>query len=119
MLKIGSHRVGAKEIEDVLYQHPGVLEAAVVPAFHELLGEVPVAFVALRGGVHTQIDELTSFCGERLAPHKVPRQFLIEPELPKIQGVGKIDKKALRQLLENDRSTAVEASIATSVKARR
>ena len=50
MLKVGAHRVGAKEIEDVLQEFPGVHEVAVVGAPHDLLGEVPVAFVSLRDG---------------------------------------------------------------------
>jgi acyl-CoA synthetase (AMP-forming)/AMP-acid ligase II len=114
MLKVGAHRVGAKEIEDVLYQHPAVLEAAVVAAPHELLGEVPVAFVAVRPEVRTRIEELASFCSARLPVHKVPRQFVLEAELPKIPDVGKIDKRKLRDRLAGARLT--EHAISTPAK---
>jgi amino acid adenylation domain-containing protein len=97
MLKVGSHRVGAKEIEDVLNEFPGVLEVAVVAAPHELLGEVPVAFVAMRDGIVPDRDSLQAFCHARLPTHKVPAQFLIKSELPKLGSVGKIDKSLLRE----------------------
>ena len=95
MLKVGAHRVGAKEIEDVLHEFPNVLEAAVIGAPHELLGETPVAFVSLRDPSRQDAEALTAFCHVRLPAHKVPTQFIIRSELPKL-GVGKIDKRALR-----------------------
>jgi acyl-CoA synthetase (AMP-forming)/AMP-acid ligase II len=51
MIKVGANRVGAKEIEDILHEHPAVHEAAIVGAAHDLLGEAPVAFVAMRNPV--------------------------------------------------------------------
>jgi acyl-CoA synthetase (AMP-forming)/AMP-acid ligase II len=87
---------GPKEIEDVLNEFPGVHEVAVVGAPDDLMGEVPVAFVSLReGGVDG--ESLLAFCRSRLPVHKVPTQFVIRPELPKLGGVGKIDKAQLRE----------------------
>jgi acyl-CoA synthetase (AMP-forming)/AMP-acid ligase II len=96
MLKVGAHRVGAKEIEDVLYDFPGVLEVAVVGAPHELLGEVPVAFVSMRDGAAADRPALQAFCHARLPTHKVPARFVTRTELPKLGLVGKIDKAVLR-----------------------
>jgi long-chain acyl-CoA synthetase len=96
MLKVGAHRVGAKEIEDVLYAYPGVVEAAVVPAPHELLGEVPVAFLAMRDGGDVDHKALEAFCHSRLPPHKVPARLIVRRELPKLGAVGKIDRPRLR-----------------------
>ena len=96
MLKVGAHRVGAKEIEDVLQEHPAVHEVAVVGAPHNILGEVPVAFVSLRSGVHGDGDEIRAFCRPRLATHKVPARVEVLGELPKSSGAGKIDKLSLR-----------------------
>ena len=97
MIKVGAHRVGAKEIEDVLHDFPGVLEAAVVGAPHDLLGEVAVAFVSLRDGFAASPDSLEAFCRTRLASHKIPAQFQLLPELPKLGAVGKVDKATLRE----------------------
>jgi amino acid adenylation domain-containing protein len=99
MIKIGAHRVGAKEIEDVLQDHPAVYEAAVIAAPDEILGEVAVAFVALREGIEAASDVLRGHCARRLPPYKVPARFIFPSELPKIAGVGKIDKVRLRARL--------------------
>jgi acyl-CoA synthetase (AMP-forming)/AMP-acid ligase II len=98
MLKVGAERVGTKEIEDVLHEHESVHEAAVVGASHALLGEVPVAFVALCPGASAEPEEVIAFCRTRLADHKVPARVLFRPELPK-SPAGKIDKRALREAL--------------------
>ncbi len=96
MLKLGAHRVGAKEIEDVLQDCPAVLEAAVVGAPHDLLGEVAVAFVSVRDGFTASPELLEAFCRTRLASHKIPARFILLPELPKLGAVGKVDKAKLR-----------------------
>jgi acyl-CoA synthetase (AMP-forming)/AMP-acid ligase II len=94
-LKIGAHRVGAKEIEDVLQEHPAVHEAAVVPAPDDLLGEVAVAFVSTRDACALCESDLLAFCRERLPLYKVPARVVFQQELPK-SGAGKIDRQALR-----------------------
>jgi acyl-CoA synthetase (AMP-forming)/AMP-acid ligase II len=100
MIKVGAHRVGPREIEDVLHEYPGVLEVAVVGAPHDILGEVPVAFLAMRDPSTADLDGLQAFCRSRLPAHKVPTRFLLQNELPKIGSVGKVNKRALRQLAE-------------------
>lgn len=97
MIKVGANRVGAKEIEDVLHEHPAVHEAAVVAAPHDLLGEVPVAFVSLRVLLADTERVLQMFCASRLAAHKVPVRFVVCPELPK-QGAGKVDRPRLQEM---------------------
>lgn len=96
MLKVGAHRVGAKEIEDVLQEHPAVHEAAVVGIAHEILGEAPVAFVSMRTGRVFDENTLKTYCHTRLAAHKVPIRIVVKSELPK-SGIGKLDKGALKQ----------------------
>ncbi|MGE0463314.1 MAG: class I adenylate-forming enzyme family protein [Vicinamibacterales bacterium] len=105
MIKIGAHRVGAKEIEDVLHEHPAVIEAAVVAAQHPLLGEAPVAFVALREPVAE--SALRAFCAARLAVYKVPARVIGQKELPKLPGAGKVDRGVLRALAGEMRVEAV------------
>ena len=97
MLKVGAHRVGTKEIEDVIQQVPSVFEVAVVGVPHELLGEVPVAFLSMAQGAETTADALVSFCRARMPAHKVPARIVILPELPKLGAVGKVDKRTLRE----------------------
>ncbi len=96
MIKVGANRVGAREIEDVLHQHPDVIEAAVVAAPHDLLGEVPVAFVSLRDSRADIENALRGFCAAQLTAYKVPQRVVVVPELPKLAGTGKFDRRALR-----------------------
>lgn len=96
MLKVGAHRVGPREIEDVLHQHPAVHEAAVVGAPSDLLGEVPVAFATLRDpGSEVNEQAIRAFCAARLPSHKVPVRIVLSRDLPLRPG-GKIDRIALR-----------------------
>ena len=99
MIKVGANRVGAREIEDVLHEHHAVHEAAVVAAFHDLLGEVPIAFVALRGEAVADPElTLRAFAASRLVAYKVPARVVVLPELPKLPGAGKLDRTSLQTL---------------------
>jgi long-chain acyl-CoA synthetase len=95
----GGENIYPKEIEDVLYAHPAVLEAAVVGQPDGVFGEQPVAFVALRPGRSIVPDELIEHCRRSLARYKVPRSMYIEETLPK-NAVGKIAKPMLRERLQ-------------------
>jgi long-chain acyl-CoA synthetase len=107
MLKVGAHRVGVKEIEDVLNGHPAISEAVVVAAAHDLLGEVPVAFVCLRAVVHDLQQTLRAFCSAQLAPYKVPTRVVELPEIPKLPGAGKLDRQTLRAMANERRLESV------------
>ena len=96
MIKVGAHRVGAGEIENVLHELAGVHEVAVVGAPHDILGEVPVAFVAPREGSVQTAEDIRAFCATRLAPYKVPARVMFVSEMPRTTGAGKIDRMALR-----------------------
>ena len=92
----GGENIASLEVEAVLYQHPAVLECAVVARADPRWGEVPCAFVALRPGVPApDAAELLAFCRERLAGYKVPKVFVFGP-LPKTS-TGKIQKFLLRE----------------------
>ncbi|HEY8685675.1 MAG TPA: long-chain-fatty-acid--CoA ligase [Chloroflexota bacterium] len=92
----GGENISSVEIEKTLYECPAVLESAVIAVPDEQWGEVPLALVALRPGASITVDELDSFCRERLAPFKVPKTFEFVHELPK-GGTGKILKARLRE----------------------
>lgn len=97
MIKVGANRVGAREIEDVLHEHPAVHEAVVVAAPHDMLGEIPVAFVALRDAVPDAERTLRAFAAERLPAYKVPQRVQVLDELPHLSGSGKIDRMSLQR----------------------
>jgi long-chain acyl-CoA synthetase len=103
MIKVGAHRVGAKEIEDVIHEWPAITEAVVLGVPDDLLGEVPVAVVTWRDAP----DEaaLLAFCRSRLAAYKVPIRVLSLPELPKLP-TGKIDRRAVRADYDERRALA-------------
>jgi long-chain acyl-CoA synthetase len=91
----GGYNVYPREIEEVLYAHPGILEAAVIGKPDERLGEEVVAVVALREGASATAGEIIAYCRERLAAYKYPREIRFTSELPKGPS-GKILKAALR-----------------------
>jgi fatty-acyl-CoA synthase len=96
----GGENVSTVEVEQALCSHPAVSEAAVVGSPHELWGEVPVAFVALRPEAMVAAEELQEHVRARLAGFKVPKQIRFG-ELPKTS-TGKIQKYLLRAGLSHE-----------------
>jgi long-chain acyl-CoA synthetase len=94
----GGENIYPKEIENVLYAHPDVVEAAVVARSHDVFGEEPVAFVSLRRNATATPDELIEHCRSSLSRFKVPRGVFVLEKLPK-NPVGKISKLPLRELV--------------------
>ncbi len=97
MINAGGFKVWPREVEEVLYRHPAVQEAAVVAMPDAYTGERPMAFVALKNGQATTADELIAYCRTHLATYKAPRHIEFRAELPKLP-TGKI----LRRLLRDD-----------------
>ncbi|MGW2558549.1 class I adenylate-forming enzyme family protein [Streptomyces sp. NPDC001514] len=95
MIIRGGENIYPKEIENVLHTHAAVLEAAVVGRPDPVLGEVPVAYVALLPDAKAAPEELVEHCRGSLARIKVPVSVLVTEALPK-NSVGKIDKLLLR-----------------------
>src|SRR5689334_20005627 len=91
----GGYNVYPREIEEVLYAHPAISEAAVIGKPDERLGEEVVAVVALRPGASATAAEIIAYTRERLAAYKYPREIRFMAELPKGPS-GKILKTALR-----------------------
>jgi len=95
MIIAGGYNVYPREVEEVLFQHPHINEAAVVGVPDEYRGETVKAFVVLREGAATTAAEIITFCRQRLAAYKVPRQIVFRVSLPK-SGVGKYLRRELR-----------------------
>jgi fatty-acyl-CoA synthase len=91
----GGENISSLEVEDVLYRHPAVLEAAVVARPDPKWGETPCAFLTLKPGVKVTRDEIIAYCRENLAHYKVPRSIVFG-SLPKTS-TGKIQKFELRK----------------------
>lgn len=92
----GGENISSIEVEQVLYRHPAVLEAAVVGIPDDRWGEVPKAYVVLRPGQVATEEELVSFCREHLAHFKCPKRVEFLQELPKTS-TGKVQKFVLRE----------------------
>ncbi len=91
----GGENISTIEVEDVLYRHPAVLEAAVVARPDPKWGETPCAFVTLRPGAQASDKEIIAFCRERMPHFKAPRTVVFGP-LPKTS-TGKMQKFMLRE----------------------
>jgi long-chain acyl-CoA synthetase len=91
----GGYNVYPREVEEVLYAHPGILEAAVIGRPDERLGEEVVAVVVPKDGASLGAEDVMAYCRERLAAYKCPREVRFLTELPKGPS-GKILKAALR-----------------------
>ncbi|MBZ0236242.1 MAG: acyl--CoA ligase [Deltaproteobacteria bacterium] len=95
MLKVGGHRVAAREIEDAILEHPAVHECAVIGIPDELLGDRLRAFVVPKTAGTLDANALGLFLKERLPAYKIPGDFDLRDVLPKNES-GKIMKEALR-----------------------
>ncbi|AYF74576.1 long-chain-fatty-acid--CoA ligase [Nocardia yunnanensis] len=96
MIISGGENIYCAEVENVLFAHPKIHEAAVVGRKHEKWGEVPVAVVALMPGVdELTLEDLEPFLNESLARYKHPKHLVIVPELPR-NASGKVVKVELR-----------------------
>ena len=90
----GGENISSIEVEDVLYKHPAVMEAAVVARPDEKWGETPCAFIALKDGAEVTPDDIIQFCRGNMARFKVPKTVIFG-SLPKTS-TGKIQKFLLR-----------------------
>ena len=91
----GGENISSIEVEDVLYRHPDILEAAVVARPDEKWGETPCAFITLKDGAQATEADIIEFCRNQMARFKVPKSVVFGP-LPKTS-TGKIQKFQLRQ----------------------
>jgi long-chain acyl-CoA synthetase len=95
MIDVGGFKVYPREVEEVLYQHPGVQEAAVVGIPEPGHGEIVKAFVVRKPGARVSADELIAFVRERIAHYKAPRAVEFRDSLPR-SGVQKVLRRVLR-----------------------
>jgi long-chain acyl-CoA synthetase len=96
MIVASGFKVWPREVEEVLYQHPAVLEAAVVGVPDPYRGETVKAYVSLKAGAQASADEIKAFARERMAAYKYPRQVEITDEIPK-NASGKVLRRVFQE----------------------
>ncbi|MFH1117394.1 MAG: long-chain fatty acid--CoA ligase [Pseudomonadota bacterium] len=95
MILTGGFNIYPREVEEVLYTHPAVSEAAVIGLPDEEKGELACAYVILKSGCAASEEDIVAFCRERMAAYKAPRKVRFVGELPKSPS-GKILKRLLK-----------------------
>jgi long-chain acyl-CoA synthetase len=100
MLIRGGENIYCVEVENALYEHPAVMDAAVIGLPHRTLGEEPAAVVSLKEGATASVDELRHFVAQKLAAFKVPVKIVFLRETLPRNPNGKILKKELKALFE-------------------
>ena len=95
LINASGFKVSPREVEDVLYRHPAVREAAVIGVPDSYRGETVKAVVSLKAGAVATAEELIAHCREFLAAYKAPRQIELIDDLPKTVS-GKVMRAALR-----------------------
>ena len=98
MVSVGGLKVYPREVEEVLFEHPAVKEAAVIGIPHQYMGETVKAFVVLKDPAKGESakPEILEYCNTRLANYKVPRELDVVQDLPKSL-VGKVLRRKLRE----------------------
>src|SRR5690606_8008211 len=109
MIIAGGFNIYPREVEDVLFEHPAVKEAAVVGVPDPYRGETVKAFIVLKEGHSVTEEELDQFCRQNLAAYKVPRIYEFRKELPKTM-VGKV----LRRHLKEEERVKMQAQVASA-----
>lgn len=98
MINRGGEKICSFDVENVLYNIPGIAEAAVVGIPDDIYGEVPAAMIALESGIALTPDDIRESLQNKLARFQIPVKFLIADSLPVTQNL-KVDKNKIRQLL--------------------
>ncbi|WP_222863679.1 class I adenylate-forming enzyme family protein [Natronococcus pandeyae] len=109
MIITGGNNVYPAEVEDALYEHPDVAEAAVVGAPHEIKGQAPVAFVVPEEGTDTGETDLRRFALERVATYAHPRRIFFVDELPR-----SATQKVQRYVLEEEVDERLDGPLSSS-----
>lgn len=95
MIISGGYNIYPRNIEEVLYSHPNIVEAAVIGIAHPTRGQVPKAFIVKKEGTSLTADEVETYLKERLSAYSVPHTYEFRDTLPKSM-IGKILKKELK-----------------------
>ncbi|MFI5385367.1 MAG: acetate--CoA ligase [Fimbriimonadales bacterium] len=121
IMLVAGHNISTMEVESALVDHPSVAEAAVIGKQHDLKGQAIAAFVTLKAGHHTEIDDLKSHVAKKIGALARPDDIIFTAELPKTRS-GKIMRRLLRDVAEGralgDTTTLADAAVVNALKAR-
>ncbi|MFD1588642.1 class I adenylate-forming enzyme family protein [Halorientalis brevis] len=109
MIIAGGENIYPAEVEDALYEHPNVAEAAVVAAPHEVKGEAPVAFVVVEDGSDVTEEELRTFSLDHVATYAHPRRIFFVDELPR-SATQKVQRYKLEEEVEERLDEPLQSS---------
>jgi acyl-CoA synthetase (AMP-forming)/AMP-acid ligase II len=98
MFSCGGENVYPKEVENLLFAHPDVVNAVVAPVPHQVKGLVPAAMVMVRDGSNMSPEQLKTYCLEKGPAYSHPRFVEIVPALP-LNGAGKVDRELIKAKL--------------------
>ena len=123
VMNVSGHRLSTMEVESALVDHPSVAEAAVIGKTDEIRGQVPCAFVTVRGGVEPTDElaaELKAHVAKKIGPIARPSDVIFTAELPKTRS-GKIMRRLLRDIAEGrklgDTTTLADPSVVSQLQA--
>jgi long-chain acyl-CoA synthetase len=105
MIIASGYKILPREVEEVLFAHPAVQEAAVIGVPDPYRGETVKAFIVPKAGMHPTAEELIAYCRTSLAPYKVPRLIAFRAELPKT-AIGKVLRRVLAVEEQQNSATA-------------
>jgi len=112
MIIKGGANILPKELENVIYNHPKVMKAAVIGMPEEKFGEVPVAVIMLQPGESATEEEILQFCSANMADYKVPSQVIFRELIP-TNPAGKVLKREIvKQIEEDEKGTGEEVPVA-------
>jgi acetyl-CoA synthetase len=121
VMNVSGHRISTAEVESALVSHPSVAEAAVVGANDDTTGQAIIAYVTLRGGLDTSIEELRNHVAHEIGAIAKPKAIFFTPDLPKTRS-GKIMRRLLRDVAEGrhlgDTTTLADASVVSELQRR-
>ncbi|HPX19363.1 MAG: long-chain fatty acid--CoA ligase [Pseudomonadota bacterium] len=110
MIVASGFNIFPQEVDEVLMEHPRILEACTIGVPDSYRGEAPKSYVVLKDGGTLSAEEIVEFCKKRLAPYKVPRQIEFIDELPKTP-VGKILRREVKELDRKKREAGEAKSV--------
>ncbi len=106
MVKVGGNRFSTKEVEEILIQHPRIVEIAVIGIQDSILGETTTAFIVTKPDIHIDEQDIRLFCSGKMPQYMWPKNYIFISKLPK-NSAGKVMKEILRENIQQPKEKSV------------